>query len=79
MADVHGLFIFAAVAGIVIISFAYFPFPPTGVNLVLLTTFGVYTGLVIYFIIAFANPFSGAGYVEPVRLERLYEGMLKSL
>lgn len=79
LSGVDGLFLFAAVAGIVIISIGYFPFPPTSVNLVLLTIFGVYTGLVIYFIIAFANPFSGAGYVEPVRLERLYEGMLKSL
>jgi len=79
LAGVHELFLFAAVTGIVIISFAYFPFPPTGVNLTLLLIFGLYTGLVIYFIVAFANPFSGAGQIEPVRLERLYEGMVKSL
>ena len=74
----HQLFLIAAIAGIVIISFAYFPFPPTGVNLTLLTIFGIYTGLVIYFIVAFANPFSGAGSIEPARFERLYEGMSKA-
>ena len=73
------LFLFAAVAGIVIMSIAYFPFPPTTVNLTLLLTFGVYTGLVIYFIVVFSNPFSGPGVIEPIRFERLYEGMLKSL
>lgn len=73
------LFLYAAIAGIVLISIGYFPFPPTEVNLTLLCIFGIYTGLVIYFIVAFANPYSGAGYVEPVRLERLYEGMLKAL
>lgn len=71
------LFLYAAIAGIVLISIGYFPFSPTAVNLTLLSIFGIYTGLVIYFIAAFANPYSSAGYLEPVRLERLYEGMLK--
>lgn len=78
LSGIHQLFLFAAVAGIVLISFAYYPFPPTGVNLTLLTVFGIYTGLVVWFIIAFANPFGGAGAIEPIRLERLYEGMVKS-
>lgn len=74
----NALFMFAAIAGIVIMSIAYFPFSPNRVNLLLLLLFGVYTGLVIYFIVAFSNPFSGAGYVEPVRLERLYDGMMQT-
>jgi len=78
LAGVHGLFLFAAVAGIVIISIGYFPFPPTRVNLTLLLIFGLYTGLVIYFIFAFANPFSGAGQIDAVRFERLYEGMSRT-
>jgi hypothetical protein len=73
------LFLSAAVVGIVIMSIAYFPFAPTTVNLTLLLLFGIYTGFVIYFILAFSNPFSGAGYIEPISFERLYEGMLKSL
>lgn len=78
LAGINPLFLFAAVAGIVIMSISYYPFPPTAVHLSLLLLLAVYTGLVIYFIAAFANPFGGAGYVEPVRLERLYDGMLKS-
>lgn len=72
----NDLFFFAAIAGIVVMSIGYFPFPPTPVNLTLLLLFGVYTGLVLYFIIAFSNPFSAPGYVEPFRFERLYEGMV---
>lgn len=76
---INDLFFIAAIAGIVIMSIGYFPFPPTTVNLTLLLLFGIYTGLVIYFIVAFSNPFSGPGYVEPIRLERLYEGMMNSM
>lgn len=79
LSGVHNLFLIAAVTGIVIISFAYFPFPPTGGNLTLLLVFGLYTGLVIYFIFAFANPFSGVEQFESVRFERLYEGMTRNL
>lgn len=75
LVTVNDLFLYAAVAGIVIMSIAYFPFAPTAVNLTLLLAFATYTGLVLYFIIAFSNPFSGGGIVEPVRFERLYEGM----
>lgn len=71
------LFLLAAIAGVLIMSIAYFPFPPTLTNLILLSLFGVYTGLVMYFIIAFGDPFSGPAYIEPVRFQRLYEGMLK--
>lgn len=72
------LFLLAAIAGVLIMSIAYFPFPPTLANLTLLLLFGVYTGLIMYFIIAFGDPFSGPAYIEPVRFQRLYEGMLKS-
>ncbi|WP_108446697.1 DUF4239 domain-containing protein [Halomonas denitrificans] len=69
------LFFFAAITGIVVMSIGYFPFPPTPVNLTLLLLFGVYTGLVLYFIVAFSNPFSAPGFVEPLRFERLLEAM----
>jgi len=75
-AGTNALFLVAAVAGIAIVSISYFPFPPSSVNLMLLAIFGVYTGMVICFLVGFANPFSGAGYVEPLRFERHYEGML---
>lgn len=76
---INDFFLLAAIAGIVIMSITYFPFPPNVVNVTLLLLFGVYTGLVLFFIIAFANPFGGAGYVEPIRMERLYQGMLQAL
>jgi hypothetical protein len=78
LVSTNNFFLLAAIAGIIIMSITYFAFPPNVVNLTLLLLFGIYTGLIIYFIIAFANPFGGAGFIEPVRFERLYEGMLKS-
>ena len=77
LAGTNKLFLFAAIGGIMVISIGYFPYPPTTVNLTLLLIFGIYTGFIIYFILAFSNPFSGAGYIEPIEFQRLYEGMLQ--
>ncbi|WP_165978933.1 hypothetical protein [Antarcticimicrobium luteum] len=63
-------FWFAAVSGVVLISFSYFFFSPLPLNLLLLSMFGAYTGIVLFLIYAFSNPFSAPGVLEPVAVER---------
>ena len=65
------MFWFAAVAGVIFIALAYFTYPPTRRNLALLGMFGAFTGLVLFFIYAFENPFSDLGRMEPHAHERL--------
>ena len=77
LAGLNKLFLYAAIGGIIVMSISYFPYPPTRVNLTILALYGIYTGCIIYFILTFSNPYSGAAYIEPVRFERLYEAMLQ--
>jgi hypothetical protein len=73
------LFVTAALIGVILTAVSYFTYPPNTVNILLLSIFGAYTGLVIYFIIAFANPYREPGAVEPVGLERIFAGELGRL
>lgn len=65
-----GLFLVAAVSGIVLISAAYFTWPPTALNLALISAFAAYTGLIVYFVMAFANPYRPPGAAVPAGFER---------
>lgn len=58
-------FWFAAISGIVLISVAYFYFAPTVLHLMLLSIFGAYTGIVLFLIYAFSDPFQAPGELEP--------------
>ena len=70
--DISKLFMFAAFAGIILVSIGYYPFPPSAVNLTLLGVFATYTGLVIYMILSFSSSYGGAGHVEPTSFQILY-------
>ena len=58
-------FWFAAVSGVVLISLAYFHFAPSMLNLTLLSVFGAYTGIIMFLIYAFSNPFDDPGSIDP--------------
>lgn len=73
------LFVTAALVGVVLTAVSYFTFPPSKVNILLLSIFSAYTGLVIFFIVAFANPYLEPGAIEPVGLERIFDGELGQL
>lgn len=74
------LFWVAALIGVLLTAVSYFPFAPKAVNLVLLSAMSAYTGIVIFFILAFANPYSGAGAISPDMFEkRLERGLARSL
>ncbi|MCB1379826.1 MAG: hypothetical protein KDK89_15890 [Alphaproteobacteria bacterium] len=69
--SVSMMFWFAAVAGVIFIALAYYTFPPNRVNLTLISLFGGFTGLILFFIYAFENPYGSPGVQRPAAYERL--------
>lgn len=69
--SIHPLFWFAAVAGLVLVALPYFVFRPAPVNIMLLSVYGAYTGLVMFLIYALSDPFSPPGLLRPAALELL--------
>jgi Protein of unknown function (DUF4239) len=62
-----------AVAGMVVVSVPFFAFPSRRETHVLLACFGAFAGLILFFIYAFANPYSQPFRVEPKPFVRLLE------
>jgi len=73
-ASVSILFWIAAVSGIFLVSLAYFCFPPTIHNLTLISIFGAFTGIIIFIIFAFSDPFRLPGAIEPSAIQLLIDG-----
>lgn len=68
---IQGMFWFAAIAGVILISVGYHTFPPRRHNIVLLSIFSAFTGLILFFIYSFSNPYSDPGALRPLAYERL--------
>ncbi|MEM7487629.1 MAG: hypothetical protein AAF390_00740 [Pseudomonadota bacterium] len=64
------LFLWAAIVGVVLIGAAYFTWPATALNLGLIGGFSAFTGLILYMIVAFSNPFAAPGRATTVGFER---------
>ncbi|MEM7172820.1 MAG: hypothetical protein AAF530_21835 [Pseudomonadota bacterium] len=77
--DVSTLFWVVAFVGIALVAAPYFPYAPNTANLTLLGLYSVYTGLVLFFIFAFDNPFASLIGVRPVALELFYNQFLHQL
>jgi hypothetical protein len=71
--SVHPLFWVAAVAGLVLVTVPYFVYMPTPLHLMLLSVYGAFSGLVLFVIFAFSDPFSAPGALQPTAFERLLE------
>lgn len=75
--DNHGpdsinlMFWFAAVSGVILVAFGYYPYAPERRSLMLLSVVGAYTGIVLFLIYAFSNPYSPPGALTPGAYERL--------
>lgn len=67
------LFWAAALVGIVLVTIPYFIFRPTKLHIALLSVYGGFTGLVMYTIFAFSDPFDDPGALQPMAFERLLE------
>lgn len=71
LSEVNGLFWFAALAGIVLVTVPYFVFPPTKLHLALLSIYGAFTGIIMFITFAFSDPYSQPGRLEPVAFQAL--------
>ncbi|WP_421592106.1 hypothetical protein [Shinella sp. M27] len=69
-----GLFWGPAIIGLIIISAAFYVYRPTKTHLVLLSFFGAYSGVILFFIFAFSNPYANPGKLPPRPFERLLNG-----
>lgn len=65
------LFWFAALSGVVLIAIGYYIYPPERQNLVLMTLFSAYTGVILFLIFGFSNPYSPPAALTPAPLEKL--------
>lgn len=68
---VFQLFWLAAIAGVVMISAGYYIYPPERQNIVLMSLFSGYTGIVLFMIFAFSNPFHQPAALQPEPLAHL--------
>ncbi|MBY8974378.1 DUF4239 domain-containing protein [Rhodobacteraceae bacterium NNCM2] len=75
LTNMSGLFWFAAVAGVILVAAAYYTFPPTRDNLVLISIFGGYTGIILFTIFALSSPFGEPGALSPDTYADLLETM----
>lgn len=61
----------AALSGVVLISGGYYVYPAERQNIVLMGLFNAYTGIILYMIYAFSNPFLPPAALQPEPLARL--------
>lgn len=71
-----GLFWAPAIIGLIIISSAFYVYRPSRTHLVLFGLFGAYSGVILFFIFAFGNPYANPGKLEPRPFEHLLKGDL---
>ncbi|MRG57340.1 DUF4239 domain-containing protein [Phyllobacterium sp. SYP-B3895] len=77
--SMSGIFWFAALSGVVFIALAYYSYPPQRRNIVLISMFGAYTGIILFLIYAFSNPYSPPAAMSPGPLLRLQEQIRHSI
>lgn len=71
-----GLFWGPAIIGLIIISAAFYVYRPTKTHLILFSFFGAYSGVILFFIFAFSNPYANPGKLPPRPFEHLLKGDL---
>ena len=59
------MFWFAAISGVIFTGFALYPYTPGRSNIRLLALLGAFTGIILFFIYAFSNPFKEPGSLRP--------------
>lgn len=69
-----GLFWGPAIIGLIIVSATFYVYRPSRTHVMLLSMFGAYSGVILFFIFAFANPYANPGRLEPRPFEHLLQG-----
>ena len=62
-----------AIAGLILVTIPFYVYPPGRVTHVLLSCFGAFSGLILFFIQGFASPFTSPFRTPPGAFERLLE------
>lgn len=65
------MFWFAAISGLLFSAAAYYPYDPERRSVLLLGMFGAFTGIILFLIYAFSDPYNAPGFVGPGPFERL--------
>ncbi len=71
--SMSSIFSFAALSGVIFIALAYYSYPPQKRNIVLISMFGAYTGIILFLIYSFSNPYAPPAALSPGPLLRLQE------
>ncbi|OJF92003.1 DUF4239 domain-containing protein [Pararhizobium antarcticum] len=69
-----GLFWAPALIGLALLAIPFYVYRPTRTHIFLLSIFGAYSGVILFFIFAFSNPFEQPGKLEPRPFQKLLEG-----
>ncbi|WP_018184123.1 DUF4239 domain-containing protein [Kaistia granuli] len=69
-----GLFWAPALIGLALLAVPFYVYRPSRSNLILLSIFALYSGVILFFIYAFANPFAQPGKLQPVPFQHLLRG-----
>jgi len=69
-----GLFWGPALIGLALVAAAFYVYRPTRTHLALMSLFGAYSGVILFFIFAFSNPYAAPGKLEPRPFQHLLEG-----
>lgn len=68
------LFWVPALIGLLLVTVPFYVFRPTRSHLLLIALFGAYSGILLFFIYAFSNPFQEPGRLEPIAFQHLLQG-----
>lgn len=71
--SINGIFWVAALSGVVFIALAYYPYQPDRRSLMLIAMFGAYTGIILFFIYAFSDPYRPPAELSPGAFVRLQQ------
>lgn len=77
--DFSGVFWPPAIIGLVLLAIPFYVSRPSRSHLVLLSVFGAYSGVILFFIYAFSNPFQEPARIEPLAFKRLQLDFAKPL
>ena len=71
--SMSSVFWFAALSGVIFIALAFYAYPPQRRNILLISMFGAYTGVILFLIYGFSNPYIPPAAISPGPLLRLEE------
>ena len=70
------LFWIPALVGLALLAVPFYLSRPSKTHLILMSLFGAYSGMVLFFIYAFSNPFQAPSRLEPIPFQHLLDGAI---